>query len=351
VFAVGYRFDWTDILETFSARHKYAELARQVLISNGFFWTIEASETAAIPPDQSPPNTASTCSTHGLVATLTRSITRIAMGRRSRMTASSTSGEPYPPSTVDAAIATLEGIPDVEVFGFNIGLADTSFTALLDNTPGDSVPVIAPGDTDTLLSSLRRAFTGLPIYQGRDVLVDPTVLRQPLRDTTGQTVEMVDNGFGPVVIAPTRAYLQRRSTITFSDYGAANQWSRRRWLHSLRGRQRSFWLPTWGRELVLQAGIAADDDYLIVAPDLELSTWISRHIMIDQPTGGMFRQITAASFDALGHRLTITLPGVDIPTATPVHVLTKMRLDADRIELEHSATRTTMSATVIEVPV
>jgi hypothetical protein len=65
----------------------------------------------------------------------------------------------------------------------------------------------------------------------------------------------------------------------------------------------------------------------------------------------MFRQITAASFDALGHRLTITLPGVDIPTATPVHVLTKMRLDADRIELEHSATRTTMSATVIEVPV
>jgi hypothetical protein len=51
------------------------------------------------------------------------------------------------------------------------------------------------------------------------VLIDPTVLRQPLRDTIGQTVEMVDNGFGPVVIEPTRDYLQRRSTITFSDYG------------------------------------------------------------------------------------------------------------------------------------
>jgi von Willebrand factor type A domain len=271
-------------------------------------------------------------------------------GAKRRVLLFITDGEPYPPSTVDAAIATLDGIPDVEVFGFNIGLANTSFTVQLDNTPEDGVPVIAPGDTDTLLSSLRRAFNGLPTYLGRDVLIDPTVLRQPLRDTIGQTVEMVDNGFGPVVIEPTRSYLQRRSTITFSDYGAANQWSRRRWLHSLRGRQRSFWLPTWGRELVLQVDIASDDDFLIAAPDLDLSTWINRHIMIDLPTGGMFRQITTASFDALGHRLAITPPSVDIPVNTPVHVLTKMRMDTDRIELEHNATRTAVSATVIEVP-
>lgn len=271
-------------------------------------------------------------------------------GAKRRVILFITDGEPYPPSTVDAAIATLAGIPDVEVFGFNIGLADTSFTALLDNTPEDGVPVVAPGDTDTLLSSLRRAFTGLPTYLDRDVLIDPTVLRQPLRDTIGQAVEMVDNGFGPIVIEPTRSYLQRRSTITFSDYGAATRWSRRRWLHGLRGRQGSFWLPTWGRELVLQADVLIGDDFLTVAPNLDLSTWINHHIMFDLPTGGIFRQITAASFDALGHRLTIATPGVDIPAATPVHILTKMRLDTDRIELEHSATRSDVSATVIEVP-
>jgi hypothetical protein len=270
-------------------------------------------------------------------------------GAKRRVILFITDGEPYPPASVNPAIATLEGIPDIEVFGFNIGLADTSFTALLDNTPEDGVPVIAPGDTDTLLSSLRRAFTGLPTYLGRDVLVDPTVLHRPLRDTIGQTVEMVDNGFGPVVIEPTRDYLQRRSTITFSDYGAARRWSRRRWLHSLRGRQRSFWLPTWGRELELQADIGISDDFLIVAPNLDLSTWINRHIMFDLPNGGVFRQISAASFDALGHRLTIAPPGIDVPIGTPVHILTKMRLDTDRIELENSATRTGMSATVIEV--
>ena len=272
-------------------------------------------------------------------------------GAKRRVILFITDGEPYPASSVDTAITTLDGISDVEVFGFNIGLADTSATALLDNTPEDSVPVIAPGDTDTLLSSLRRAFTGLPSYLGLDVLIDPSVLHQPLRDTIGQTVEMVDKGFGPVVVVPTRSYLQRRSTITFSDYGQQSAWSRRRWLHGLRGRQQSFWLPTWGRELVLQADITADDDFLIVAPDFDLSTWIDRHIMFDLPTGGVFRQVTAASFDALGHRLTIVPPGVDVPIGSPVHILTKMRLDTDRIELEHSATRTGMSATVIEVPV
>jgi len=271
-------------------------------------------------------------------------------GTKRRVILFITDGEPYPPSSVNPAIATLAGIPDVEVFGFNIGLADTTFTTLLDNTPEDGVPVITPGDTDTLLSSLRRAFTGLPTYLGRDVLIDPTVLRKRLRDTIGQTVEMVDNGFGPVVIEPTRSYLQRRSTITFSDYGAAPRWLRRRWLHGLRGRQRSFWLPTWGRELVLQADIVASDDFLIVAPDVDLTTWIDLHIMFDLPTGGVFRQITTASFDALGHRLSIVPPGVDVPASTPVHILTKMRLDTDRIELEHSVTRTNMSATVIEVP-
>jgi len=271
-------------------------------------------------------------------------------GAKRRVILFITDGEPYPPSSVTPAIATLAGIPDVEVFGFNIGLVDTSFTALLDNTPEDGVPVIAPGDTDTLPSSLRRAFNGLPTYLGRDVLVDPTVLQQPLRDTIGQTVEMVDNGFGPVAIEPKRAYLQLRSTISFSDYGAAHRWSRRRWLHGLRGRQRSFWLPTWGRELLLQADVETGDDFLIVAAGPDLSTWISRHIMFDLPTGGVFRQITAASFDALGHRLTIAPLDVDVPSGTPVHVLTKMRLDTDRIELEHSATRTDVSATVIEVP-
>lgn len=70
--------------------------------------------------------------------------------------------------------------------------------------------------TETELSALRRAY---PQHQGLDVLTDPAVLRQPLAETLGQTVEAIDNGFGPVVLEPIFTHVQRRSTITLIDRG------------------------------------------------------------------------------------------------------------------------------------
>ena len=176
------------------------------------------------------------------------------------------------------------------------------------------------------------------------------VLRQPLSETVARTVDIVDNGFGPLVLEPVRDYLQRRSNLTLVDHGPAARWTRRQWLISLRGRQGAFWVPTWGRELVLQAPVAAGDTSMSVAPIAGLTGYVGRHIMIDLPAGPIFREITGAVFDALGHRLHIAAPNVAVPLGTPVHFMTKVRLDADRVELEHSATRTEMSVAVIEVP-
>ncbi len=46
----------------------------------------------------------------------------------------------------------------VDVFAFNIALADTSATEQLDKTPVDGVPVVPAGDPDVLAASLRAAF-------------------------------------------------------------------------------------------------------------------------------------------------------------------------------------------------
>ena len=66
-----------------------------------------------------------------------------------------------------------------------------------------------------------------PQHQGLDVLTDPAVLRQPLAETLGQTVEAIDNGFGPVVLEPVLTHVQRRSTITIIDRGPARLTRRR----------------------------------------------------------------------------------------------------------------------------
>ena len=73
----------------------------------------------------------------------------------------------------------------------------------------------------TLRSGSDLASSPYPQHQGLDVLTDPAVLRQPLAETLGQTVEAIDNGFGPVVLEPVLTHVQRRSTITLIDRGPA----------------------------------------------------------------------------------------------------------------------------------
>jgi hypothetical protein len=201
----------------------------------------------------------------------------------------------------------------------------------------------------TLRDSLAIPASSYPTHLGLDVLTDPAVLRQPLAESIAQSVEYIDNGFGPIVIEPVLTHVQRRSTITLIDRGA-RRWSRRRWLHALRGRQRAFWLPTWGRELVLQAPLTSSATSVIVAASADPGVWIGRHVLFDVASGPVFRQITNAVYDALGLKLTIAAPGKIIPVTTPIHLITKVRLDTDRIELEHFAGRTEFAASLIEIP-
>ena len=201
----------------------------------------------------------------------------------------------------------------------------------------------------TLLDATDMSASSYPAHLGLEVLTDPAVLRQPLAETIGQTVEYIDNGFGPIVIEPVLTHVQRRSTITLVDRGSA-RWTRRRWLHGLRGRQRAFWLPTWGRELVLQASVTSSATSVIVAATADPGVWIGRHVMFEIDSGPVFREITNAVYDALGIRLTVAPPGKSISITTPIHLLTRVRLDTDRIEIEHFGNRSEFAASLIETP-
>ena len=83
-------------------------------------------------------------------------------GDKRRIVIFVTDGEPAPVSSVDDAVATIATLPPADIFGFNIALTDTSYTARIDNTPVDGVPVIPPGDSQALVASLRGAFGNGP---------------------------------------------------------------------------------------------------------------------------------------------------------------------------------------------
>lgn len=191
----------------------------------------------------------------------------------------------------------------------------------------------------------------LPTYLGRPVQTNPSLVRRPLTASLRRAVEYVDNGFGPVVVEPVRDVFERGETITLKAQGPIARHALRRWLWSLRGRQASFWLPTWGRELQLRAAMTSGSTQMRVATVASLPAYVGRAILLEMPTALRFRTITAAIAEGADHRLTLSSNlGEPVPLATRVHFLTAMRADADRVEIQHGAVASEVTLPVIEVP-
>jgi hypothetical protein len=153
-----------------------------------------------------------------------------------------------------------------------------------------------------------------------------------------------------VVIEPLRDVFERGETITLKAQGASERQALRRWLWSLRGRQASFWLPTWGRELQLQAAMTSGSAQMRVAPVADLTAYAGRKVLLEMPGGARFRTITAAVAEGASHRLTISSNlGEPVPAGTKVHFLTLVRSDSDRIEIQHGTLASEVTLPVVEV--
>ena len=190
----------------------------------------------------------------------------------------------------------------------------------------------------------------LPTYLGRPVPTDPSLLRRPLSASLRRAVEYVDNGFGPVVVEPIRDVFERGETITLKAQGPAARHALRRWLRSLRGRQASFWLPTWGHELQLRTPMTSGSVLMRVAPVAALDAYVGRRIMLELPGVLRFRTITAAIAEGADHRLTLSSNlGEPVPNSTKVHFLTAVRSDTDRVEIRHEAVSSEVTLPVVEI--
>jgi hypothetical protein len=187
-------------------------------------------------------------------------------------------------------------------------------------------------------------------YLGRPIQIDPSLTRSPIAASLRRAVEYVDNGFGPVVVEPLRDLFERGEAITLKARGAAERWALRRWLWSLRGRQTSFWLPTWGRELQLRAAMTSGSTLMRVAPIAELAAYVGRAVLLDMPSGFRLRTITAALADGADHRLTLSSSlGEPVAIGTKVHFLALVRSDADRVEIRNGAVASEITLPVLEV--
>lgn len=176
-----------------------------------------------------------------------------------------------------------------------------------------------------------------PTYGGGiEVITEKPVVMGDIAENITRAAEYIDNGFGPVVAETTKNYADFGQTMVFHDERPALR-RRRIWLHSLRGKQKSFWLPTFNRDFLIQATTSGST--ALVKSIAPTGFYLSKHVMIQLKDGTfLFREIVNAS-SAGGGNDTLTFSG-SIGTITAAEVeffcwLALSRLDSDTVTIDH----------------
>lgn len=197
---------------------------------------------------------------------------------------------------------------------------------------------------------------GLPQYRGKDVLTDRTVLIEDLNERISRSIDQMDNGSGPVSVDIKTSWVDSAKSITFDLLDRQERWRARRWLHSLRGKQRAFWLPTWNPDLILLEDVGSTGAALTVRPVGYPLYYGVKDIMVQLKNGTqVFSRVLSGATDPNGNEvLALEGPvgvGFLVSEVEFICFLSHVRLNSDRIDIRHDyAGRAVTSIPVMETP-
>jgi hypothetical protein len=192
-------------------------------------------------------------------------------------------------------------------------------------------------------------------YLSIGVVTDPPVAVADISESIIQAIDYVDNGFGLIYAEPIEDHVRGGFTISYADENTSSLWTRRQWLHALRGRQGAFWLPSFNADLTLQSPIGVGGTSTVVASVGPEAFYADKHIMIET-TGGTryFRKINSASAGSGTDTLTLDSaigPGLATADVERICFMARCRLDADSVTIAYRyISATAISIPVVEVP-
>jgi hypothetical protein len=193
-----------------------------------------------------------------------------------------------------------------------------------------------------------------PTYKNITAVVNAPFRMQEVSSSLIRPVEMIDNGFGPIVVEPLLDFVEDRFTLDFFYQGNTQRVDTLAFICQFYGKQRPFWLPSFQNDIRLVAGTYSGTSLTVLAIG-ELSDYINENIFIRQLDGSyVFATITNAVLSGGNYVLTLedTLSSTVSNTLTQSISFMKLsRFDTDTVEVTNgagSSGRITMNS--IEVP-
>jgi hypothetical protein len=194
-------------------------------------------------------------------------------------------------------------------------------------------------------------------YLSRPVITDRSLASSGVREQFGREYEEVDSIIGGAYRYPTLSRSDHHGQFTWSSQTRAGARALYYWLHSRRGKWRSFWVPSWNKDITVTHEIASTDTSIEIADiGIRTSGEFPLDIMILTKAGArIYCRVTGATAGSSGKEVVGLSGQVGAHLYTwdieAVCFLTPSRFDSDRIEINHSAGGyMTAMAPIVEVP-
>jgi hypothetical protein len=184
------------------------------------------------------------------------------------------------------------------------------------------------------------ADTGKTQYNGKDVMLDRSIIIGSLKEKLYTDVTKLDAEVGPILYVPTKEYPEHKQTMSMISIDRSSTWAYKQWLYSLKGKQKSFYIPTWNQDIEIIGDLEAAQTSL-VCKFIGYSLYYDTKDLLIEDVYGNIRIYTITGGTDLGdgtealylyQKLGVDLPNSEIKT---VCFLSLVRLDADRIEISH----------------
>ena len=192
-------------------------------------------------------------------------------------------------------------------------------------------------------------------YRGADLVTDRLIAMSDLSESIAPVITVIDNGTGPIEVEETRDWLNDRKVLSLDAQDRARRWALRQWLDSRRGKQKSFWLPTWSQDLTLVSNVSATATVITVEAigyPLYYTVTDVMVLLVDN-TIMTARVLSGETVSVTTEELTLEAAfgqAFDVADVDRFCFLHHVRLDADKIAINHKVGQSTYSIPAVVTP-
>lgn len=230
----------------------------------------------------------------------------------------------------------------------------------MEDAPSDEAEPIGPAEFSirwkcSQFTDLSEVDGNLTFYLGSPVIQDSNFVDGEMREQFAAKLFDVDSESGVFTQVSRRDVPEVTSTKTWVFEDAASSFGLRKLLYALRGRQRSFWLPTFRHDFILAAQIGSSATSIEVLP-VEYGRFVSEQppfnqiaIYLNNGTS-FFRTVTGHGMAGANETISINTALGSVVNPADVRFicfLVRSRLATDRVQVEHRR----LGAVTVAVPV